>query len=190
MKEYDWDCMIMHDVDRLPFTSKIDYNCLKTSQVFHYLPRLGGFGGVMQINPKTFTHINGWSNLFYGWGGEDQEMARRVEYAGRIAKARISSLMKEEKVNDTSYWEMNPFKILMPDEEDGRNMVGWHHIHFDRKKGGETGNIMNPDRKTLLKSLFGRWKNDGLNTLDYKAGLEPAPAGFLPAENRRFLTSI
>ena len=36
------------------------------------------FGGVSAISVRQFNFINGFSNQFWGWGGEDDDMDRRV----------------------------------------------------------------------------------------------------------------
>ena len=30
------------------------------------------FGGITSMNTAQFTQLNGYSNLFWGWGGEDK----------------------------------------------------------------------------------------------------------------------
>ena len=35
------------------------------------------FGGAISLNPAQFESVNGFSNEFYGWGGEDDDMYRR-----------------------------------------------------------------------------------------------------------------
>lgn len=40
---------------------------------FH-LPYLGLFGGVISISARQFKDINGMSNVYDGWGGEDDDL--------------------------------------------------------------------------------------------------------------------
>ena len=35
------------------------------------------FGGVTTFKNNQFLLVNGFSNLFYGWGGEDDDMLKR-----------------------------------------------------------------------------------------------------------------
>ena len=45
---------------------------------FNYqLPYDGIFGGVSAMSVKHFNFVNGFSNQFWGWGGEDDDMAIR-----------------------------------------------------------------------------------------------------------------
>ena len=44
---------------------------------FYRLPYASLFGGVSAITKDHFKKVNGYSNLFYGWGGEDDEMVVR-----------------------------------------------------------------------------------------------------------------
>ena len=47
--------------------------------VFNYqLPYDGIFGGVSAMSVKHFNFVNGFSNQFWGWGGEDDDMAKRL----------------------------------------------------------------------------------------------------------------
>ena len=43
-------------------------------------------GGIIAMQPDTFINIGGFSNSFWGWGGEDDDMANRL----RIKKLFIS----------------------------------------------------------------------------------------------------
>ena len=35
------------------------------------------FGGAVLFKPYEFEQVNGFSNLYYGWGGEDDDMSGR-----------------------------------------------------------------------------------------------------------------
>ena len=47
--------------------------------LFRYrLPYAELFGGAIAIEKSQFEMINGMSNLFYGWGGEDDDFYNRI----------------------------------------------------------------------------------------------------------------
>lgn len=46
------------------------------------VPETLGFGGVSMITEKQFTSVNGYSNLYWGWGGEDDDMYHRLHSRG------------------------------------------------------------------------------------------------------------
>lgn len=35
-------------------------------------------GGVLSMNVEHYIKINGYSNMYWGWGGEDDDMAIRL----------------------------------------------------------------------------------------------------------------
>lgn len=43
------------------------------------LPYADLFGGVIGMSRSHFQLVNGFSNMFWGWGGEDDDMASRVK---------------------------------------------------------------------------------------------------------------
>ncbi|GMR62896.1 hypothetical protein PMAYCL1PPCAC_33091, partial [Pristionchus mayeri] len=90
IKEYDWDCFVFHDVDLLPEDDRNLYSCPEQPRhmsvavdKFNYkLPYAGIFGGISALTKEHFEKINGFSNDYWGWGGEDDDLSTRVSTAG------------------------------------------------------------------------------------------------------------
>ncbi|XP_014252790.1 beta-1,4-N-acetylgalactosaminyltransferase bre-4-like [Cimex lectularius] len=86
----EFDCFIFHDVDLLPEDDRNLYTCPDQPRhmsvavdVFNYrLPYSDIFGGVSAMTKEQFEKVNGFSNMFWGWGGEDDDMATRIKVAG------------------------------------------------------------------------------------------------------------
>ncbi|KAM7343762.1 beta1,4-N-acetylgalactosaminyltransferase A [Cochliomyia hominivorax] len=89
MKLYKWDCFIFHDVDLLPLDNRNLYNCPRQPRhmsvaidKFNYkLPYRTIFGGVSAMTREHFLTVNGFSNSYFGWGGEDDDMSNRLRNA-------------------------------------------------------------------------------------------------------------
>lgn len=88
-KEQSWNCFILHDVDLLLENDNLMYNCRKGSRLpmhlsvaidkFGYkLPYPNIFGGVIQLSGEQMEFVNGFSNNYWGWGGEDGDMRKRL----------------------------------------------------------------------------------------------------------------
>lgn len=75
------DYFIFHDVDML-VQGPADYSypenpthlATKASQFGWKMPHENYFGGVVSFNRADFEKINGYSNQFWGWGGEDDSL--------------------------------------------------------------------------------------------------------------------
>ena len=42
------------------------------------LPYKAIFGGAVALSREQFIKMNGFSNIFFGWGGEDDDMSSRL----------------------------------------------------------------------------------------------------------------
>ncbi|XP_076120569.1 beta-1,4-galactosyltransferase 4 isoform X1 [Alosa pseudoharengus] len=88
LKDQPWDCFIFHDVDLVPENDHNLYTC-DTQQPKHLvvgrnvtgykLRYKGYFGGVTAMTKEQFSRVNGFSNGYWGWGGEDDDLRIRVE---------------------------------------------------------------------------------------------------------------
>jgi len=70
------------------------------------LPYADLFGGVSAMSREHFQLVNGFSNVFWGWGGEDDDMANRIKahglhisrYPANVARYKMLT-HKKEKAN-------------------------------------------------------------------------------------------
>ncbi|XP_056007183.1 beta-1,4-N-acetylgalactosaminyltransferase bre-4-like isoform X1 [Ostrea edulis] len=82
----DHTCFVFHDVDLIPENDKISYGCPRSPMhlsreidKFNYrLPDDKLIGGVSAWRKREFEMVNGWSNAFVNWGGEDDDMSYRI----------------------------------------------------------------------------------------------------------------
>ncbi|GBN31734.1 Beta-1,4-N-acetylgalactosaminyltransferase bre-4 [Araneus ventricosus] len=90
LKQYDYDCFIFHDVDLIPEDDRNLYSCpeqprhmsVAINTMNYRLPYKDIFGGVSALSKKHMEIVNGFSNEFWGWGGEDDDMSNRVRHHG------------------------------------------------------------------------------------------------------------
>ncbi|CAH8642160.1 unnamed protein product [Heterobilharzia americana] len=137
----EYDCFVLHDVDKLPEDDRLTYTC--KSHPLHFSSALrstgykllysGFFGGVVAFTREQFRKVNGFSNLYEGWGGEDDDLLIRVEKSG--------------------------YKISRVRAEIGRYYSLSHEV--------DKFNEMNPNRFDLLKNASQRLESDGLNRVKY-----------------------
>lgn len=88
------DVFIFHDVDLLPddnlgrWYAKFPVKPLHIARVWdRYSNNPKYFGGVVSFSSSDYKRINGYPNTFWGWGGEDDEMQRRLERLGIVWEA-------------------------------------------------------------------------------------------------------
>ncbi|TKR64209.1 hypothetical protein L596_024782 [Steinernema carpocapsae] len=89
-KLYNWDCFIFHDVDMIPENDRNMYTCadkpkhmgVAVDKFKYNLVYAQLVGGVVAFTPEQMEKINGFSNDYWGWGGEDDDIYNRLTYAG------------------------------------------------------------------------------------------------------------
>ncbi|KAF7267943.1 hypothetical protein GWI33_018887 [Rhynchophorus ferrugineus] len=100
---------------------------------FRYnLPYLTLFGGAISILTSHFKKVNGMSNLFFGWGGEDDNFYNRLEshqilpYRFDPELSRYTMLIhKKQLKNDKRFQILNkPLNI----ENDGLNRLNRRYL--------------------------------------------------------------
>ncbi|KAL7373993.1 hypothetical protein ABVT39_019177 [Epinephelus coioides] len=90
LKEYDFDCFVFSDVDLIPMDDRNLYRCFDKPRhlavavdKFNFeLPYSTIFGGVIALSKEHFLKVNGFSNTYWGWGGEDDDMYKRIYHHG------------------------------------------------------------------------------------------------------------
>lgn len=118
LKERPFDCFIFHDVDLLPEDDRNLYTCpeqprhmsVAVDKFKYRLPYTDLFGGVSAMSRDHFRLVNGFSNVFWGWGGEDDDMANRIKarglhisrYPANVARYKMLT-HKKEKANPKRY---------------------------------------------------------------------------------------
>jgi len=83
-----WQCCVFHDVDMLPEDNRNLYTCPATPRHMsvaidirgYKLPYKNYFGGVIALTVDHFRQVNGYSNKFWDWGGEDDDIYRRIRH--------------------------------------------------------------------------------------------------------------
>ena len=48
-------------------------------------------GGVLAIRPQQMDQVNGYSNIYWGWGGEDADLYNRLVYIVKAILILISA---------------------------------------------------------------------------------------------------
>ena len=80
----DFDYFCFHDVNLLPLTDECDYSYpekpthLASIVDDEYIPYEEFIGGVFLINKEHFEQINGFSDEYWGWGFEDNDLLHRM----------------------------------------------------------------------------------------------------------------
>lgn len=97
--KFDYFCF--HDVDMIPLSADYSYPYLPTHLAFNVsqfketlntgLPYRHYFGGVSLFNKSDLIKINGFSNGYWGWGSEDDDLLVRCVKNGLRWTRRIGT---------------------------------------------------------------------------------------------------
>lgn len=138
---------IFHDIDLLPNEEAKGYytRTVPRGTVMHIAglwKRYSGdsyFGGIQSFGAPDFKAVNGYPNNYWGWGGEDDELRRRVQRIGlqidRPLSGRIFDLEELSLDDKLSYLKQKDIK--------------------------------NKEKRELAKQHSSTWKTNGLSNLSY-----------------------
>ncbi|NWH42183.1 B4GT3 galactosyltransferase, partial [Chloropsis hardwickii] len=168
LKDEDWDCLFLHDVDLIPENDHNLYTCdpwnpkhvsVAMNKFGYSLPYPQYFGGVSALTPDQYMKINGFPNEYWGWGGEDDDIATRVRLAGmKISRPPIS----------IGHYKMVKHKSDKGNEENPHRSGGargWPG--GDSSDIGDSGAAVPVPRFDLLVRTQRTWTQDGMNSLSY-----------------------
>ncbi|KAG6463640.1 beta-1,4-N-acetylgalactosaminyltransferase bre-4 [Manduca sexta] len=94
-----WQCFVFHDIDLLPLDTRNLYSCPRQprhmsasiDKLNFMLPYEDIFGGVSAVTLEQFINVNGFSNKYWGWGGEDDDMFYRLKKVNyHVARYKMS----------------------------------------------------------------------------------------------------
>ncbi|CAF0914004.1 unnamed protein product, partial [Didymodactylos carnosus] len=85
--EYDFQCFVFHDVDLIPEDDRNMYSCplyprhmsVAVDEMDYKLTYEELVGGVLTLKSDHFLMVNGYSNLYWGWGAEDDDLYYRLK---------------------------------------------------------------------------------------------------------------
>ena len=142
------DYVAFHDIDMLVEDADYSYVKIPTRIATEFRPMAGKydykkyFGGVVLLNREHLVKTNGYSNEYWGWGAEDDDLLLRCKF---------SSLTN----NGQPYIKKGTFKVL----KHPRTGTLDYASHLSDK---------NVDRLNLMLDGKINFKNEGLNTLKFK----------------------
>jgi hypothetical protein len=120
-----YNVFIFHDVDLLPGDSIAPYYVKKPEIPIHIArcwDRYKGqeyLGGIISISGKNFTDLNGYPNNYWGWGGEDDELRRRVNEIN----LKIENPKEEDcEITDLEKMGLDEKLQLLRENQDWKNM--------------------------------------------------------------------
>ncbi len=111
------DYVCFHDVDMIPDKIEFDYSysegathlAKKVSQFDYEIPYTHFFGGVLLVDKESFKKVNGYSNEFWGWGAEDDDLYNRFKYFSVNTSSRdckfISFDHDRDKIDPQKNWD-------------------------------------------------------------------------------------
>ena len=132
----NYDLMIFHDVDLLPSLELKEWyvKLPGTKESGHiakvwdrYTQNPKYYGGIVTFSTGTFQNLNGYPNTFWGWGGEDDELYKRVIKCGiKIVHPKEGSIIDLEDMNLKE-------KLTILKKSNWKCMVKWELLNEHEK---------------------------------------------------------
>ena len=112
---------------------------LPNHSFLYRLPYDDIFGGVSAMTVEQFRKVNGFSNMFWGWGGEDDDMSNRLRqkklyisrYPANIARYRMLKHSKDKANPDRFKYLYSGAKRI---DKDGYNSLKYKPVKVELKR--------------------------------------------------------
>jgi len=136
------DCICVHDVDLLPFPGVSYVDCKDhpwhLTNVFSHLNWESKyeeyFGGAVLMSPTHWIQVNGFSNGYWGWGREDDDLWRRVIRE----KIWHGESPPHQKVSECINIHFEEFGDKRAPKLDQTGLQRWYEMKFDTIKRHRT----------------------------------------------------
>lgn len=159
-----FDCVVMHDIDILP-TPVVDYGwCIYPNQLSGEIecwgwgvPYPDNVGGVVSMSPTHWRGINGFSNEYDGWGGEDDDLYLRLKQ-NSLLKGGCHTWCKDRNKPTVPM-------VRRPPLGEGRMTCLHDGDHTPRQRAPQDAPMW--QRLNAMKGGSKRWLNDGLSSLKF-----------------------
>lgn len=148
------DVFIFHDVDLLPNDNlgewyaefpKVPIHIARVWDRYSNNPKY--FGGVVSFSESDYKRINGYPNTFWGWGGEDDEMQKRLEKLRIKWKWPPSGTLK-----DLEEMTLKEKLNFLRDNKEWKCMVKWEALE-EHDKNWKTNGLADL-KYTVQKTTF------------------------------------
>ena len=126
---------IFHDVDLLPQSDLAEEYARYPARPMHiarvwdrYSNNPKYFGGIVSFSEDDMKRINGYPNTFWGWGGEDDEMQKRLEATNITWDA-----PKHGTIVDLEEMDLNTKLTFLKQNKQWKCMVKWEALEEHEK---------------------------------------------------------
>ena len=121
LRYFPYTCFVFHDVDLIPENDNIEFSCehspahLSVAIDKHKYKLLYKqlFGGAGMLTKEHFEKINGFSNSFWSWGGEDDNLYQRVERNGLKLKRQSVDIARYKMIKHQKSSFIEPWRKRM-----------------------------------------------------------------------------
>jgi len=116
LQHQGYDYIIFHDVDQLPTDARLTYRYPSERPIHlcsdNYQRRIGG--GAIAFTLEQYVSVNGFSNKYWSWGVEDDDIWVRIEAAFGVPPFRLLELLPTEVAGN------NVFTALIGDRKENQ----------------------------------------------------------------------
>ncbi|KAL3218345.1 hypothetical protein MRX96_031612 [Rhipicephalus microplus] len=143
---YDYRCFVFHDVDLVPVDDRNVYTCPQQPRHMSvWIDNRTGvpyglmFGGVSALSKELMLRVNGYSNVYWGWGGEDDDITYRLKHINQTILRRPANIARYKSLSHAlSKRNKQRIRILRKWKAryltDGLNSVKYKVLNMEFKK--------------------------------------------------------